>query len=212
MKLRSDTPPDGRFAGVVRALLKVGVCVLGLASGQIKSVADLPSLFLTNSSAPSPAVGLAWNPSPDPNVVGYFLCWGLASDQCTNQLNTGSVTNATVGGFTTNTVYYFNVVAYDAFGQQAAPSNEVQYSITNPPSATGLQVGIQPILGGANPTGICLSFQGSAGVSYSVQATQDFVSWATVWTTNCVSDVALVFQATDVANYRSRFYRVVRTN
>ena len=79
------------------------------------------------------AVGLAWDPSPDARVAGYFLCWGLASGQCTTPLNVGDVTSATVGGLTTNTVYYFNVVAYDATGQQAVPSNEVQYSITNSP-------------------------------------------------------------------------------
>ena len=64
MKLWSDSRPDARFAGVVCALLRVGVCVMGLASAQTGSLGAVPALFLTNASAPSPAVSLAWNPSP----------------------------------------------------------------------------------------------------------------------------------------------------
>jgi hypothetical protein len=212
MNWSSNSPPDARFAGVVRTLLKVGLCVMGLAGGQPRSLADVPPLYLTDSSVPSSAVSLAWDPSPDITVVGYFLCWGLASGQSTNQLDAGALTSAMVGGFTTNTMYYFDVVAYNSVGQQADPSNEVQYSITNSSAAGATRLVIQSSLSGTDLTAICLSFQGSAGAKYAVLATQDLLQWDTIWTTNCAADVAVVFSAMDVTNYARRFYRLVRTN
>jgi hypothetical protein len=66
----------------------------------------------------------------------------LASGQCTNLIDVGSVTNTALGGLTTNVFYYFTVVAHDAAGDQAVPSNQIQYMATNatvgvtPPSIT----------------------------------------------------------------------------
>jgi hypothetical protein len=212
MKWSSNPRPDGRFAGVVYALLRVGLCLMGFAASRPGLHADVPPLYLTNSFAPSLAASLAWDPSPDITVVGYFLCWGTASGQCTNQLDAGSATSATVLGFITNTVYYFNVVAYNAIGQQADPSNEVQYLITGSSPAAGPRLAIQPSLSGTNLTAISLSFQGSAGAAYAVLATQDFVHWETICTTNCATDLAAVRLTLDMTNYTSRFYRLVRLN
>jgi len=212
MNWSSNSRPDRRFAGVVCTLLKVGLCVTGLAGSQSRLLADVPPLYLTNSSVPSSAASLAWDPSPDITVVGYFLCWGTASGQCTNQLDAGNVTSATVGGFTSNTMYYFNVVAYNAIGQQADPSNEVQYSITNSSAPVGPLLAIQPGLSGTNLAAICLSFQGSAGAAYAVLATQDFIQWDTIWTTNCAADLSVIRLTLDVTNCTRRFYRLVRMN
>ena len=79
---------------------------------------------------------MEWNPSPDTNVAGYFLCWGLASGQCTNLFDFGNVTEATLGSLQTNVAYFFTVVAYDAAGNRADPSNEIQYMDTNAPAIT----------------------------------------------------------------------------
>ena len=100
--------------------------------------ADVSPLFVsppsTNPPPAEPQVSTGWNPSPDPSVTGYYLCWGLATGQCTNFIDVGDVTNATLGGLTTNVEYYFTVVAYDAAGDQAVPSNEIQYMATNQPA------------------------------------------------------------------------------
>ena len=100
--------------------------------------ADVSPLFVsppsTNPPPAEPQVSTGWNPSPDPSVTGYYLCWGLATGQCTNFIDVGDVTNATLGGLTTNVEYYFTVVAYDTAGDQAVPSNEIQYMATNQPA------------------------------------------------------------------------------
>ncbi|MGO8927524.1 MAG: beta strand repeat-containing protein [Limisphaerales bacterium] len=82
----------------------------------------------TNSPEPG-MVALGWNPSPDTNADGYFLCWGLASGACTNLLDAGNSTNATVAGMATNVTYYFTIVAYDAAGDESPPSNEIAYPL-----------------------------------------------------------------------------------
>jgi hypothetical protein len=210
MKWLSNSHPVRRFAGVVSALLRLGLCLMGFAGSQPRLLADVPSLFLTNSSVPGFAANLEWDPSPDGTVVGYFLCWGIASGQCTNQLDAGITSSATVGGFTTDTTYYFNVVAYNGIGKQADPSNEVQCSMPNSASPAGTRINIQPNLGGTNLTAISLSFRGSAGTSYALLATQDLVHWDTIWTTNCVSDLTIVCRSLDVTNYASRFFRLVQ--
>jgi hypothetical protein len=87
-------------------------------------------------------VRLGWKPSPSAGVAGYYLCWGLGTGQCTNRLDAGSVTNVAVADLLTGPTYYFTVVAYSAYGDEAPPSNEVSYSvpastINQPPTLDG---------------------------------------------------------------------------
>jgi predicted secreted Zn-dependent protease len=115
-----------------------------------------------------------------------------------------------VAGLSTNVTYYFTVVVYSATGQQGPPSNEIQYVLTAAvPGNSGPPLYAQVQANGANAPALMLSFQGSAGSSYGVQATQDFINWVTVWTTNCTADVAVSYTPADGANYPCRFYRLV---
>jgi hypothetical protein len=201
MKLLSDLRAC-RWFGLVGGLWRLGLVFVLVASARLNSFADVPPLSLTISPAPN-TVSLAWDPSPDTNVVGYFLCWGLASGQCTNQLDTGNVTNATVAGFTTDTVYFFNVVAYDALGQRADPSNEVQCRIANPPILS-----LETIHGGTNLS-VSLNFQGSAGANYTILVTSDLIHWESLWTTNCLVDQPVMFQENVPPACDRRFYRLM---
>jgi hypothetical protein len=100
-------------------------CVVLLACGQVPVRAQL---FLAATNSPGPGlVALGWNPGPDTKATGYFLSWGLASGVCTNFLDAGNVTNATVAGLVPNVDYYFTIVTYDPVGDQSPPSNEIIY-------------------------------------------------------------------------------------
>src|ERR1035437_6759752 len=121
----------------------------------------------TNSPASSNLVTLGWNPSPDASAIGYFIGWGLASGDCTNQLDAGNETSATVGGLATNVMYYFTVTAYDSAGDESVPSNEIAYSAptsgpaTNAPPA---QTNLPPSLGRFVLTTL-VSFNGTNGAN-----------------------------------------------
>src|ERR1035437_5015675 len=96
--------------------LSLGLCALWMAFGQFSSRAQL---FLvagrSETNSPDPGlVALAWNPSPDTRATGYFLSWGLDSSDCTNFLDAGNSTNATVAGMVPYVGYYFTIVTYDA--------------------------------------------------------------------------------------------------
>ena len=117
---------------MISARFNLWVCAVLLGCGQIVSHAQLflvagPSA--TNSPDPG-TVALGWNPSPDPRATGYFLCWGLDSSDCTNFLDVGNVTNATVAGMVPNVGYAFTIVTYDSAGDQSPPSNEITATIT----------------------------------------------------------------------------------
>ena len=103
----------------------LAVCAQVFSREQPLSVTQAPG---TNSPAPGGVV-LRWNPSPDTNATGYFLCWGLASEACTNRLDAGKATTVSVGHLQPDLTYYFTVVAYDAAGRESLPSNEITHRI-----------------------------------------------------------------------------------
>jgi len=121
-------------------------------------------LIFLGSLAASPFTGdcaaqatLTWNPSPDPQVAAYNLCWGTNSG---NYFSTNSYPNtqfsATVSNLPFTAVYYFAVAAVSSNGQVSPFSNEAIYtnnlsnnSTTNGNSNTNLLTG-PPIPGTSN--------------------------------------------------------------
>jgi uncharacterized repeat protein (TIGR01451 family) len=74
------------------------------------------------------SVSLAWDQSPDTNVVGYAVYYGNSSGAYDSRLDVGTNTTATVrlaGGLT----YFFVATSYDAEGLESEASNEVSYSV-----------------------------------------------------------------------------------
>ncbi len=154
-------------------------------------------------------VTLAWIPSPDTNVTGYLLCSGLVSGQYTNQVEVGNVTNATAVGLSPGVSYYFAVIAHDAVGNQAPPSNELPVLIPPPSSLSASLSAPQLAPPGTGGAGLSLTFSGAAGTTYAIQATQDFITWSTVWTTNCVASGPMTFVDNAAPGYPMRFYRLL---
>jgi len=85
---------------------------------------------LTSLAAPS--ITLAWDPSPDPAVVGYKVYWGVASRNYTNSLSAGSATTLTVSNLVIGTPYYFAATAYDTNGIESDYSVEASGSVALP--------------------------------------------------------------------------------
>jgi hypothetical protein len=159
----------------------------------------------TNAAPATGFATLAWAPSTANNVAGYFVFSGLASGVYTAQLDVGNTNSVLINGLETNVTYYFEVIAYDSTGTQSPPSNEISYStsaaLVAAPATLGIRFGLQgssPVLG--------LSFPGSTGHVYHIEASTNLQDWATVWSTNCVSNGTLVFY--DTAIQPARFYRL----
>jgi hypothetical protein len=160
------------------------------------------------TAAASPLLPLDWDPCPDPSVTGYLLCYGVASCQYTNQVDVGNVTNALVAGLIPNVTYYFVVIAYDGFGNQSSPSNEIQASTGSLGETPTLSIQLSgPDF--AAQSWPWLSFSASSGVIYEIQASVDFTTWIGLWRTNALVSGPIAFADTNAPAYSQRFYRLV---
>ena len=73
-------------------------------------------------------VTLAWDPSPDPSVVGYAVHYGTNSGKYQTRADVGNQTNATIHLPTNGTTFFFVALAYTVDGVESLPSNEVSYA------------------------------------------------------------------------------------
>ena len=109
-------------ATAVRRFCQI-VCILSLFC------AALPSCLAQTGGNAGASVSLCWDPSTDPDVVGYSIYWGLASATYLDMTNVDVVTNATVAGLIPGTTYYFAATALDSLGLESDFSNEVVYQV-----------------------------------------------------------------------------------
>ncbi len=92
-----------------------------------------PMYGLREESASAGEVGLAWDATTAPEVLGYKIYYGLVNE--VRVIDVGNVTTYRVKGLDPDT-YWFCVTAYDAFNEFPC-SNVV--SITLPPPMYGLR-------------------------------------------------------------------------
>ena len=130
--------------------------------------AVLVSLLLLALSAAAESVTLAWSPSPDSTVTGYFVYYGTASGSYTTKVNVLSGSQATINGLTPGVTYYFAATAYNAAGLESDPSNEIYYRPPIPPQDSVIVV--------SNWTGVVLSFTNPTDTR--------FFTNASIWRTN----------------------------
>lgn len=82
-----------------------------------------------NSGSPTNrAVTLAWDPSPDPSVVGYRVYSGPVWSGVFVETDAGTNTTFQIDNLQQWVRYSFFVTAYNAAGVESLPSNSVQYT------------------------------------------------------------------------------------
>ena len=75
------------------------------------------------------SANLVWDASPDANVTGYKIYYGVASGAYTNSILLGNVTSATVNGLKDGVTYFFGATAVAATGPESDFSNETSYTV-----------------------------------------------------------------------------------
>jgi hypothetical protein len=108
---------------------------------------SLAAFFLTfhilTPNAFSSQVTLAWDPNTEPELAGYKLYYGNASQSYSQVIDVGDTTLYTTNNLTNGNTYYFAVTAYDTSGYESEYSNEVsttvaeQFALTVQKSGTG---------------------------------------------------------------------------
>jgi len=145
------------------------------------------------------SVNLAWNPSPDINVVGYYIYCGTASGIYTNKINAGNVTNITISGLAAGVTYYFVATAYDALGDESVFSSEISYLVPANLPAVQIHSGFAGQF--------VLTVSGPPGQTYDVQASPDLSAWTVIGTVTPGASGSLDFTDTNAANFPQRYYR-----
>jgi len=77
-------------------------------------------------------VTLAWSPSTDTNVIGYYLYFGTNGGSYSSRVDVGSTTMATVTGLTGRSMnYYFAASSYDSARMESVLSSQVQFTTSS---------------------------------------------------------------------------------
>ena len=147
------------------------------------------------------SVTLAWDASRDNNIAGYAVYYGTNSGSYWGFVDAGTNSSASIPGLKEGLTYYIIVTAYDAKGDESAPSNEITYVV---PGALVLARGPAPTYP------LMLQFPVAPGHWYELQATVDFKTWSEIWRTAIASSNGWVtFRDPQVAGFKRRFYRLV---
>jgi hypothetical protein len=162
----------------------------------------LSFVLLALSGYGQQSVTLAWDPSPDTNVIGYRVYYGAANYTFTNAVDVGDATTGTMTGLVAGVTYYFAVCAYDATGAESDYSNQIIYQVpaSVPPSptlATSLAPDGQVRLAGA----------GQPLVSYTIRASHDLTTWTVIGTVIADNAGTFGFTDPDASRFKYRFYR-----
>lgn len=120
--------PCGVHKRVVREV-RSGVPVV-IALGLVLILASSPRLFPESGT-----VTVAWDPSPDPSVVGYLVYVGTQSRHYTETFDVGLRTSFVYRRPLASATYYFAVASYAAGPRVGPPSEEVStaVSVQDPP-------------------------------------------------------------------------------
>jgi Malectin domain/Fibronectin type III domain len=86
--------------------------------------------FVLSSMAAAASVTVAWDAVSSPEVAGYKVYYGNASQTYSSSVNVGNTTTAALSGLDQSEVYYLAVTAYDVDGNESDFSNEVMYDPT----------------------------------------------------------------------------------
>ena len=118
---------------------------------------------------------LAWNLSPDPNVIGLRIYYGPAHGVYTNMISVGVVTNVVISGLVEGANYFFAATAYDAIGLESVLSNEAVYTVP-----TESVLAIRSIETNGIATTVSITASGAIPNRWVLESSPDLTSWATL--------------------------------
>jgi hypothetical protein len=177
----------------------------GLVAGWAKVLAGILLIILIQGSLQaSQSVILGWQPSSDPNAVGYRIYYGTSSHNYSDTISVGNQTSVTIDGLADGVTYYFAATTFNAQNQESGFSNEASYQVppgTDTNAAPTMQIQM------ASTGQFTLTVSGSAGQNLVIEATQDFTMWTDIGTVTVDASGAASFTDIDATNFPQRFYR-----
>jgi hypothetical protein len=123
----------------------------GRVAGSIVLALAAMAPFLS-AYAQGQSVTLEWDSDADPDVVGYNLYYGGASQTYTNMVSVGDATATTISGLLAGAEYFFAATAVDAGGRESDFSNEISYQVPGAGELVVTAANQSWTYGAANPT------------------------------------------------------------
>ncbi len=126
------------------------------------------------------SVSLAWDANTEEGIVGYRVYFSRLPAK-TEVVDVGNVTSVTVSNLMAGFLYSFYATAYNADGLESAPSTILEYLVPGLPIPVDLgPVQISKVA--MEPEGLAITFPTLAGVSYLIEANENFPgdNWNTV--------------------------------
>ena len=112
---------------------RIGGWVACLVFAVVAAVATLgfaaqprPLALPVSTNKPA-SVTFAWDASPDVDIAGYRLYWGVKTGIYTNSINVGKVLTGTITNLSARQRYYVAATAYRTNGVESPFSNEVTW-------------------------------------------------------------------------------------
>jgi hypothetical protein len=165
------------------------------------------------AASPLPAqtqqkVTLAWDASPNSNVVDYVVYSGVRSGLYSRSLSSHGKTNLTIPGLKKGVTYFFAVTAVALGGIESDPSAELRYASPCPGKVPTL---INASLL-ASASGLRVRIPAAPGRKYRLETSDDLLTWVPLWTSPIVSgETALEFVDAPAGSAQRRFYRTAVT-
>lgn len=80
---------------------------------------------------------VAWDPNPEPDVVGYYVSYGTSAGQYLHRFDVGLRTSFSFYGLPAGRPFYFSVQAYNRAGLVSPRSTELPYTLAGVAPADG---------------------------------------------------------------------------
>ena len=123
--LHDNVHTPGDTLGRLSMPMAVEVAKMGVASLATLAISPAPpDDFVLRDVGSGGTLEAAWLPSPDPDLEGYKLFWGTASQTYTDSVTLGRVTSHRISGLQNGTRYYATTLAFDSTGHDGISAPE----------------------------------------------------------------------------------------
>jgi len=151
-------------------------CFRPQAGRWLAALGSLAVMLSTGAAASTVSVTLAWDPSPDPSVVGYKVYYGTASENYSSSVLITNGTSVQITGLVVGTTYYFSATTLNNAGLESGFSGELTYRAVAPASAPP-ELSISPL-----QDKVQINIIGPPDYGYDVEASADLWHWILVGT------------------------------
>lgn len=174
--------------GVAKVLGAALLIALLLGSGTTQSA----------TAAATYSVTIAWDPNPEPTVIGYRAHYGVNSRDYSNVVDVGNASSVIISGLVEGMTYFFSITAYDALGLESDFSDELSHT----PGTPTVRARVLPSGQGA------LTLRGRINQAYAIEATADLKNWTAIATVTLGAKGSYEFIEPQMALFTRRFYRL----